>query len=118
MERHHPSPLALCCRAEPWSLQDEPDDRVSYEPLPRAPDRPAVADTVPHHEAAKPPYAAARPNVYDGIGLINPFKSRVFTRAFRLSQRFGAAGFVASVALAELQALYAEYQAAKAGECQ
>ena len=63
-------------------------------------------------------YAATRPNVLGGTGLLYPFKSSVFRSLIGSAQGVLEATPVAQLDLALGQALYTEYQAAKAGECQ
>ena len=63
-------------------------------------------------------YAASRPNVYGTQGLIKPFASGAFRSLYKSGFKIAARMPVAFVVAAELQALYTEYQAARAGECQ
>jgi hypothetical protein len=63
-------------------------------------------------------YAASRPNVLGGVGLLYPFKSSVFRSLVGSAQGVLDATPVIQGDLALGQALYSEYETAKAGECQ
>ena len=62
-------------------------------------------------------YAAARPNVLGGTGLISPFRSGVFRAMYSSSLQLVGESFAIYVTVNELSALITEFQAAKAGEC-
>ena len=63
-------------------------------------------------------YAASRPNLLGGTGLLYPFKSGVFRSLVNSGQGVLEATPMIQLDLALGQAIYSEYQAAKAGECQ
>jgi RHS repeat-associated protein len=63
-------------------------------------------------------YAASRTNYLGGQGLLYPFKSTVFSNLMSSSQSVLEATPMIQVDVALGQALYSEYSAAKAGECQ
>jgi RHS repeat-associated protein len=62
-------------------------------------------------------YAASRPNVISGRGLLYPQKSSVFRSMLRNSELTLKYAPVANLAIAELVALSREWRAAKSGAC-
>jgi len=62
-------------------------------------------------------YAASRPNVIGGRGLLFPFKSRVFGGLLARSRLTSVLSAGASLALAEVMAISKEWEAANAGLC-
>jgi hypothetical protein len=64
-------------------------------------------------------YAASRPNVTGGKGLLFPFKSAPFRELFSRGQKIASrGGLVLTEVLGMGQALYSEWEAYGAGRCQ
>ena len=62
-------------------------------------------------------YAAGRPNVMGGIGLLNPFKSSVFRNLMGLSEKLGDAAPEVNAVYATGHAVINASVAAYNGEC-